>query len=389
LVACYDVCDMVRPIARLALVLPSAVGSGGEAVERLGRGVADALATQGVITRLHTHNGVADGAPRADAAVWLCAHDGTTVTPDPRLVPARVHIGVVVDPASSERALGRYDALFVPCGHQEPAVREAVHKAARQVPVVAARLACLGPAREAEKAERGVVGRVIALDLRRGSLLATDLERTLVQLSLRSESGALVLVTDDDEGLQRRLRGMAERHGVSAFLASGPDAMTQAIGASDLVVGALAWHDLLLAASVRVAVVALPASAAGTPSLRLLTAMRDARVIEELSGTIQLAAALDRLLHDDGGLLTRGLAVEGALLQSPRELVQALGQVVPLAGTQTHVTHWETIGPQPATTTTSAPVDAVASAPKKTTAQRIEDDLAALKAKLASERTSP
>ena len=130
----------------------------------------------------------------------------------------------------------------------------------------------------------------------------------------------------------------------------------------------------------------LSASTAST-SRSLLAALRDDRVIEELPGTIQLAAALDRMLHDDAGLMTRGLAVEGALMHAPRELVQALGQVTPLTGTQTSVTHWQPIGPQ-APAHADALVVAVDTPPKKTTAQRIEDDLAALKAKLAKETSS-
>jgi hypothetical protein len=294
-------------------------------------------------------------------------------------------VAVVVDPQASPRHLARYDAIFVPAAAQLAAVRDAVHKAPRQPPVHAVRLACVGPARETEKAERGVTGRVIALDLRRTSSLATDLERTLLQLQLKSEAGNLVLVGDDDEPTVRRLRALAERHGVSAFLAAGPDAMSSAIVAADLVVGALSWDELLLAASTRVAVSAVPSTTPrGQP---LLGALRDAHVVEEVPGTLQLAAALDRLLRDDAGLATRGLAVQEALLQSARGLADAIAEVVPLTGTQTTVTHWQAIGPQ-ATPTTPPPVAAVEAAPTKTTAQRIEDDLAALKARLAAERSS-
>lgn len=379
---------MTRPIARIRLVFPGAAGQWGDIIERLGRGVADALASQGVVARLQTHAGPADGAPRADAALWFPAADGTTVAPDPRVAPARVHVAVVCEPASPARHLSRYDALFVPAARQLAAVREAVHTAPRQVPVVAVRLACVGPSRETEKAERGVVGRVVALDLRRGSSLTVDLERTLLQLQLTNEAGTIVLVTDDDGGLIQRLRALADRHGVRAFVASDPDAMASAIGASDAVVGTLGWHELLLAASARVAVMAVaPSASMASTSRSLLAALRDDRVIEELPGTIQLAAALDRMLHDDAGLMTRGLAVEGSLMHAPRELVQALGQVTPLTGTQTSVTHWQPIGPQ-APAHADALVVAVDTPPKRTTAQRIEDDLAALKAKLAKETSS-
>jgi hypothetical protein len=374
---------MSRAIARLRLVLPDAAGGFGDAVDRLARGLADALASQGVVTRQQAHGGVPDGAPRADAALWCPAADGTTVAPDPRLAPARVHVAVVVDPTSSPRHLARYDALFVLAGGQVAAVRDALHKAPRQPPLQAVRLACIGPARDAEKAERGVAGRVIALDVRSTSSLATDLERTILQLQLRDEAGALVLIAEDDDATLRRLRALAERHGVTAFLAAGADAMASAIVAADLVVGALSWDELLLAASARVAVASVPPAAArGQP---LSGALRDAHVLDEIPGTLQLAATLDRLLRDEAGLTARGVALQEALLQPARGLTDALGEVAPLAGTQTTVTHWQAIGP--ATTTTAPPVAAIDAAPARTTAQRIEDDLAALKARLAAERS--
>jgi hypothetical protein len=378
---------MTRAIARLRLVLPGTAGGFGDAVDRLARGLADALAGQGIVTRQQAHDGVPDGAPRADAALWFPTADGSTPAPDPRLAPARVHIAIVVDPASSPRHLARYDAHFILAGGQLAAVRDALHKAPRQPPLQVVRLSCVGAARDAEKAERGVGGRVVALDLRRTSSLAADLERTLLQLQLKGEAGTLVLVTDDDDASTRRVRALAERHGVTAFLAAGPDAMSSAIVAADLVVGALAWDELLLAASCRVAVSAVPSTMPrGQP---LLGALRDAHVVEEIPGTLQLAAALDRLLRDDAGLAARGLAVQEALLQSARGLADALAEVAPLSGTQTTVTHWQAIGPATTTTpTTTVPVAAVDVAPTKTTAQRIEDDLAALKARLAAERTS-
>lgn len=383
---------MTRAVARLRLVLPGTPVGPADAVDRLARGLADALSAQGVVTRQQQHDGVPDGAPRADAALWFPALDGTTVIPDTRLAPARVHVAVVVDPTSSPRHLARYDALFVLAAGHVAAVKDALHKAPRQPPVRAVRLSAVsvvgGPARDAEKAERGVSGRVVAVDLRKTSHLTADLERSILQLGLKSEAGTFVLVCDDDDGAVRRVRSLAERHGVSAWLAAGPDAMPSAIVAADLVVGALSWDELLLAASARVAVTVLPPSSTSSPKgLALQGSLRDARVVDELPGTLQLAAAIDRHLRDDAGLATRGLALQEALLQSARGLHDALVEVVPLTGTQTSITHWEAIGPHGATTApVPPPVDAVTTAPAKTTAQRIEDDLAALKARLASER---
>lgn len=376
---------MSRAVARLRIVLPGTPSGPADAVDRLARGLADALSSQGVVTRQQLHDGAPDGAPRADAALWLPNLDGTTVVPDTRLVPARVHVAVVVDPTSPPRRLARYDALFVPCAAQVAAVKDALHKAPRQPPVHAVRLCGQGPAREAEKAERGVSGRVVVVDVRRTSSLASDLERTILQLGLKAEAGALVLVVDDDDAAVRRVRTLAERHGVSLWLAAGPDAMPSGIVAADLVVGALGWDELLLAATARVAVTAVPPASGRT--LALQAALRDAHVLEELPGTLQLAAALDRHLRDDAGLATRGLGLQEALLQASRGLHEALVAVVPLTGTQTAVTHWEAIGPQATTPrTTVDAIEATDAAPRRTTAQRIEDDLAALKALLAAER---
>ena len=393
---------MSRAISRLRLVLPeghsplmerSSSERGSvvpEAVELVARGFADALASHGVVVSQQTHRGPSDGAPRADVALWFPATDGLTITPDVRLAPARVHAAVVTDPSSSPRDLARYDALFVlVAGHVGP-VRDAAHKSGRKVLVKHVRLCGITPSRDAEKAERGVTGNVVVVDMRRVAWTGADAERTVLQLALRNDNATMVLVTDDDDSQRRRLQHLCERHGVSAWLATGPDAMAAAIVAADLVIGSLRWDELLLAATARCAVITVPhADSRTAPPGALAAALRDGGVVDELPGTLQLAASLDRRLKDDGGLQARGLALHEALIQSARAMLEALVEVTPLPGTLQSATQWEAVGPLAAT---MPPMMVNAVDPTTTrlaTAQRIEDELAVLKARLAAERAKP
>jgi hypothetical protein len=383
---------MTRAVSRLRLVLPEGpsallerAGAVPEPIELLARGFADALASHGVVVRQQTHRGLADGAPRADVAVWFPGADGLTVPPDVRLVPSRVHAAVVVDPASPSRDLARYDALYVLLASHVGPVRDAAHKSGRKVPVSHVRLCGTSPARDAEKAERGVAGNVVLVDMRRTSSTGADAERTVLQLALRNDSATLVLVSDDDDTQRRRLRLLCDRHAVSAWLTAGPEAMATAIVAADLVIGALRWDEVLLTASARCALITVPFADGRGSALSM--GLRDSGVVDELPGTLQLAAALDRRLKDDGGLQARGLGLHEALFQPARSVLDALAETSPLPGTLQSATQWEAVGPLAATVppTVVVAVDPQTT-PKVSTAQRIEDDLAALKARLAAER---
>jgi hypothetical protein len=75
------------------------------------------------------------------------------------------------------------------------------------------------------------------------------------------------------------------------------------------------------------------------------------------------------------------------LFQPARSVLDALAETSPLPGTLQSATQWEAVGPLAATVppTVVVAVDPQTT-PKVSTAQRIEDDLAALKARLAAER---
>ena len=74
-------------------------------------------------------------------------------------------------------------------------------------------------------------------------------------------------------------------------------------------------------------------------------------------------------------------------MQTARAMLEALMEVTPLPGTLQSATQWEAVGPLAATVppTVVVAVDPQTT-PRVSTAQRIEDDLAALKARLAAER---
>jgi hypothetical protein len=397
---------MSRPVTRLRLLLPALLtdtagrpgpGRVAEATDLVARALADALAGLGVQTRQQVAGAPHDGSPRADVALWLPDAAGVTPAPDPKNVPARVHAALVVDPSSPGRHLARYDALVVPFARLVPAVREAAQRAGGGRPpvVVAGQLAGAGPAKDAERTERGVGGkRVVVVDVRPGSALAADLERTVVQLALRTHEAAVVLVSAADDATQRRLRELCARHAVDAWLAVGAEGMAAALGAADFAVVAPTWDEVLLAALCRTPLALLPSSSAAT-SCALATSLRDAGVIDDVLGTLQLAAALDRRLFDAGALAARGVALAEALLSGERALYDVLAGVEPLPGTHASSSRWEPIGPHAAAASATAPAVVVAAVdparqqqqqpqpPMPSPAQRIEDDLAALKAKLA------
>ncbi len=392
---------MSRPVTRLRLLLPDASASRSastaapqshgrvpDAVDVVAKGIADALSGLGVHTRLQLQGAPADGSPRADVALWLPDLNGQTQPPDPKAASARVHVALVVDPTSSPRTFARFDALLVPCERLLPAVREAAQKSPRAPAIVSARLCGQPPASDAERVERGFAGkRVVVVDVRSGSAAGADLERCVVQLALRSNDAALVLAAPADVDLQRRLRELCQRHLVDAWLVAGPDALSSTMGVADLVVATPSWDEILLAALYRTPLALLPASSGAHAPLA--AALRDACVVDDVMGTLQLAAAIDRRLFDPGATAARGLALGEALFSTEKALYEALAAVDPLPGTHAPSSRWEPIGPHATKASAQAvqqPVFAVD--PSKpipvSPAQKIEDDLAALKAKLAA-----
>lgn len=395
------VVSTLRPLTRLRLIL-SAPANGAQ--EALAARIADALAVHGVQVRQQVASSGAtpDGAPRADVALWLPDADGRTPPPDARLAPARVHAALVVEPPAepsltsanqngSAKHFARYDALIVPHDGLRDVVRQGLRRSSsREVPVTVARLPGAPLVqRESEKALRGVgERRVVVVDVRPGPHGEdVDLERLVVQLALKSHEGALVLLAPHDERSRSRVRTLCERHAVDAWLASGNDAFAQSITACDLFVGRPSWDELALAALHKVAVAALAVEG----KRALLDALRTStKVIDDVTSTLQLAAAIDRRLSDPGSLATRGLALREALFGPDKELIEALASLEPLPHGAAAAAIWEPIGPHAA----DAPRgdagkvdarDAASPSPpgaSPSRAQKIEDELEALRLKM-------
>jgi hypothetical protein len=417
---------MSRPVSRVRLLHCDVGGRVREATDLVVRALADDLAHLGVQTRQQLASGADESGWRADVAVWLPDDGGQTPVPDPKRAPARVHVAVVVDPNSSPRALVRYDALVVPADRLAPAVRETAAKASRPVVVVPQRLGGRGPAKDVERAAHGLADRrVVVVDVRAGTALGADLERTVVQLALASHGASVVLVTAGDDATQRRLRELCTRHAVDAWLAVGDEGLVGAIAAADYVVATPAWDELVWAALCRTPL-GLARSASGTTT-PLGAALRDASLVDDVPGALQLAATLDRRLADIDALVARGTAFGDALVGPARGLVDALAAVEPVPVAHGPTSRWEPIGPHaerraapappgtgptpsgttatsPATTTATATATTATTttttatattpttpttpsttptAPPPSPAQKIEDELAALKAKLA------
>lgn len=384
----------MRPVTRLRLLLPSSKSDPRSVatVELLANRVADALSLLGVQVRQQVHGAASDGAPRADVALWLPDVDGGTPVPDARSAPARAHVAFVVDPALNPRNLSRYDALLVAREELREPLRASVQRSGgREIPIVVARLAG-DPlvARDAEKALRTVSGqRTVLVDVRG---LDEDLERVVVQLALMGQDAAAVLLVSHDERVRARVRSLCTRHAVNAWLTSGPEAFTSSIGAADLVVGALSWDELFVAAlhRVPVAFLSLPGGRALLDVLHAPSAARGGmRIVDEVAGPLQLAAGLDRRLSDPGALEARGIALRDALFGPERELVDALASVEPSPHGAPAAAAWEPVGPH-ALEPRSAPSAVVEARETHTPAepsqaQKIEDALEALKKKLSGQ----
>lgn len=390
---------MSRPVTRLRILLPElssstkAAGRVSDAVDVIARAVADSLATQGVQTRLQLQGAANDGSPRADVALWLPDAAGVTHAPDPQKAPARVHVALVVDPASPPRGLARFDALIVPYERMLPAVKDAAAKSSRPPPVIAARLCGQPPLKDLERVERGLAGRrVVAVDLRSGSALSGELERSIVQLALRSHDAALVLCANADDAVHKRLRELCARHAVDAWLATGEGSLASTLGTADMVFAAPSWDELLLCGLTRTPVSLLPSSSSSSTSLSsavtpLAAALRDGHVVDDVIGTLQLAAAIDRRLFDAGAAAARGLQLQDALFSTEKAFYDVLSSIEPLPGTAAPSSRWELLGPhaeRAPSSISSTPVPAVdpTKPPPPSPAQKIEDELAALKARL-------
>jgi hypothetical protein len=349
--------------------------------------MADALAVSGVQVRQQIARTPPDGAPRAEAALWLPDVDGTVQVPDARAVPARVQVALVVDPHAKAAALQSYDGLVVVHAALAQAVGTTLKRAGgREPPIHVARLPHAPvTTRDAEKALRGVRGRRVAVvDVRQD--FEGDIERVVVQLGLRAQDAAAVLLVPHEERARTRVRSLCARHAVDAWITSGTDAVASTVAAADVFVGAPSWDELCLLAARAVEVVVIPDAPA--PFVQLLA---EARLLDDRHSVLQLAATLDRKLSDPGALDARGTALQSALCGPESELLEALGSIDPLPD-GIRATQWEAVGPHAIRPTgTPALVDAkdtpLGAGPSP--AERIEEQLHALKERIALDQKRP
>lgn len=381
-----------RPVTRLFLVLPPAEGAPERpepSVDALAGLMADELAGRGVQVFRHVAGAPPEGSSRADVAIWLPDRNGHLPLPDERAAPARLHVGFCtgVDEGrglTESGASSRFDALLVPHEVLVAPVRAAAEKSGRSAPeVVAVRLpAPPAPAREAAKAARRMgAGPVVLVDVRED--FEATIERVVFQLALKSQSGAVVLLVPHGERPRARARELCERHAVDAWLASGPDALAASSSAVDLVVGRPSWVELLLAAAHESALLWVgDDDAASKPLLR---ALRAAGAVGEVTGVLQLAASLDGVLADPGGIRARGTTLREQLVGEARGFLDVLGSLSPRALEPTGSAVWEPVGPHARERKEGE--EAVVEArepgePASDRAARIEEALSELKARM-------
>jgi hypothetical protein len=337
-----------RPISRVFLVVPGSSGPGSRpdgTLDALAGLVSDAMATRGVQVSRHLAGTAPEGSVRADVAIWLPSGTGALPRPEPREVPARVHAGFVTTPDVDRAYLSRLDAVLVPHEALVAPVRAAVERAlGASLEVIPARLPAQTPvAREAAKAARKVGPEpVVLVDVREG--FDAIIERVVFQIALRREPATVVLLADGDDAARRRVRSLCARHDVDAWLAAGPDALASALPAVDLLVGRPRWGELILAAAHKTAVAWVgddePAAAA------LLSPLRRAKSLIEVTGVLQLGAMLDVRLTDRGGITALGTALGDQLTANPRAFLEALGTLHPRVQEPLGAAAWEPVGPR-------------------------------------------
>jgi hypothetical protein len=336
-----------RPVTRVFLVLPPEPDGSGRpqlVVDALAGLLSDDLAARGVQVARHVAGSAPEGSARADVALWLPDAAGRLLQPQPREAPARVVAGFVVDPGVDRAQLARFDALLVPHEALVEPVRAAAKKGGRHSPeVVAVRVpAAAALPREAEKAGRKLGDLpVVLVDTRHD--FEADIERMIFQLALHDAPAVLVLLVPHDDRARARARSLCERHEVDAFLASGHEAFATAVPACDLVLGRPSWVELLLAA-VHGTAVAWLGDEGGAPR-PLMRALRAAGALGEVTGVLQLAAALDGRLLDRGGMAASGTALHEQLVGEARAFLEVLGTLHPGSLELTGAAAWEAVGP--------------------------------------------
>lgn len=379
-----------RPVTRLFLALPPQ-GDGGPArphasIDQLAGLIAEELFAHGVQVTRHVWGSAPEGGARADVTLWLPDEEGRVPTPDLRELPARVHVALATGPLSERAALSRYDAVLVPHETLVEPVKRAADALGGGLEVIAVRLPARAPvAREAEKAARKVGSQpVVLVDAREG--FDAEIDRVVFQLALMSAPATRVLLAPHTEAARSRVRTLCERHAVDAYLASGPDAFAAAVPAVDLVVGRPSWVELLLLAVHQGALAWLGGESGSYAPL--VRGLRSAGAIDEVTGVLQLAAAIDRRLSDPGGVRAKGVQLHAHLVGEARAFLEVLGELSPRSQVPRGTGTWEPVGPH---ATLGRPkeqgvVEARAEGEAEDDrAQRIEDALSQLKARIQSE----
>jgi hypothetical protein len=370
-----------RTISRLTVVLPAGAPA---AQVRVAERLAGNLSIHGVQVARHVRGGPAEGAMRADVALWLPDETGLLAPVESLEASARVHVGLVASAEQRAAGLLGYDAVLVP--HEalvEPLTRTAERVAGLPPEVLPCRLPLLGEARRDEaKAARRVQGQQVALiDLHSG--FERDAERVLFQLALASRPAAFVLRVPHDDRSRARLRQLCERHSFEGWMTSGPDAIAASVDAIDVLIGRPGWLDLLLAASEGVDVGWLESD--DVPLDAWMQVLVECRAVFTVGGVLQLGAALDRRLEDVGGSRASATLLAEQLIGEPRALLRTLGEVREQLSAPRGAAAWERVGPEAAAAAAAVDVKVDARSPDEgpDRAERIEDELAALKARLA------
>jgi len=364
-----------RPVSRVAIVLPPTA----PVADALTDALAAALFAHGVQVTRHVRGASVDGGVRADVALWWPDPDGHVPVVDRARVHARVHAALLDGAPRDPSALATFDAVCV--------VHEALLESARLAlaqagvadgHVVHVRLP-LSPsvARDVAKARHHVSGHAVVLvDV--CDAFERDIERVMIQLALVGAPHVRVLHVPHDEKARARAREVAERHGVDAWLTSGPNALTGALVACDLFVGRPTTSTLLFAALHGVATVWLEGSGDARPPVE--SALVAARTVSTVDGVLHLAAVLERRLADRAGIDVEGTLLRAALVGEARPFIEVLGQLREHQSVPRGHLAWEAIGPT-AGANKPAPVvvDARGADSEIERAARIEDALRRLK----------
>lgn len=388
-----------RPVTRVCLVLPALASEeerGGEASaehEAIADLMARDLAAHGVSVTRQVAPGNRDRGVRSDVAIWFSDAAGAPPRPNPKDIPARSH--VLLSPggeAGRAANAARYDAILVP----HPALEEAVANALPRAHTHRAAVFSCGlpfapvTARDVEKSARSLPSApVVLVDVR--DRFWSHIDRVIFQLALAKETAQFVLLVPASDDARSRVRELADKSGLDAWMTSGPEALTHSAPAIDLFIGRPAWTETLWLAAHRVQLAFMAGE--GAQMSPLLSALRADHRIDEVAGVLQLAAYVDRRLSDAGGMRAKGTLVEAALKAEARKFLDILGEIEPRPVAMRG--GWEAIGAKaqrPAAPAGDPVVDArvrPAGVEPKDRATAIEDALDELKKKLARGDEAP